>query len=862
MRRSLSRAPFRSLTGSFCRSKSGQKGWKNGGERTESSQTSASPEVGIFGGFGVAPCFIHLGFGMNSVTEFLQKQIVNALCLGKRDRASDLLLNLSQSNDSLRADDFAYILDYCARSPDPLFVMETWRTMEGKNIATNRTCNMFIIQALTRGGYLEEAFSWLTALHGSYLTGPISLYNAFLNGCARTQSTVHADYCLDLMEDRLLGKSEVTYCELLKLAVWQQSLSAVHEIWKEFVKHYSPSIISLRKFIWAFTRLGDLVSACESLQRMVNMALHGSFSVKKSAGGKFRLSNLDIPIPSKNDWAKLGELPLSDATVVASNCKNQWFFVQNGSNSSYVEANKGRRSFSIHVDDHESDLYFQNRELVNPVFHWQRGNAETLPTMKILRWSFSDIIHTCAQSKNSKLAEQLFLQMQALGLEPSSHTYDALIRAVVSERGAFEGIQLVKTMENLSMKPYDATLATLSISCSKALELDLAEALLDQIVGTPYIHTFNSLLAACDVMDQPERAVRVLAKMKQFKLKPDIWTYELLFSLFGNVNAPYESGNMFSQVEAAKRINAIERDMMNNGIQHSPLSMTNLVKALGAEGNVREMVEYFRKAGIYFAHSDSSYLWTAFCNVVLHALVECDESHMAIEIFKNMKLHGSPPDAATYNIMIDCCSNIRCFKSACALVSMMLRDGFRPENCTYTALIKILLANEDFDGALYLLDQVMSEGIQEDVLLFNTILLEAYIKGHIDIIEFVVEKMHGKKIQPDPSTCWYVFSAYVDSGFFSTAMEALQVLSLRMISEEERTFQEKRGDYEDGFVLAEDSEAEERIIKTFMDSDEHIAAALLNLRCCALAGFSISWLPSRSLWARRLSATYGGCLKK
>ena len=51
---------------------------------------------------------------------------------------------------------------------------------------------------------------------------------------------------------------------------------------------------------------------------------------------------------------------------------------------------------------------------------------------------------------------------------------------------------------------------------------------------------------------------------------------------------------------------------------------------------------------------------------------------MAIEIFKNMKSCGIPPDAATYNIMIDCCTISRCFKSACALVSMMVRDGFYP----------------------------------------------------------------------------------------------------------------------------------------------------------------------------------------
>lgn len=65
--------------------------------------------------------------------------------------------------------------------------------------------------------------------------------------------------------------------------------------------------------------------------------------------------------------------------------------------------------------------------------------------------------------------------------------------------------------------------------------------------------------------------------MKQMKVRPDIRTYELLFSLFGNVNAPYEKGNILSQVDAARRIKAIELDMAINRVQHSHLSMKNLV---------------------------------------------------------------------------------------------------------------------------------------------------------------------------------------------------------------------------------------------------------------------------------------------
>lgn len=65
--------------------------------------------------------------------------------------------------------------------------------------------------------------------------------------------------------------------------------------------------------------------------------------------------------------------------------------------------------------------------------------------------------------------------------------------------------------------------------------------------------------------------------MNSLKIKSDIRTYELLFSLFGNVNAPYEKGNILSKVDAAKRIHAIEMDMVKNGVQHSRISMENLV---------------------------------------------------------------------------------------------------------------------------------------------------------------------------------------------------------------------------------------------------------------------------------------------
>ncbi|KAB2044762.1 hypothetical protein ES319_D01G112700v1 [Gossypium barbadense] len=678
------RIPLRSIADTLCRFKSGEleRGRGNFIRRLELCRSVATINGNVF-----------LGYGGEPLTKSIQVQIVDALRLGERSRASSLLLDFGNGNQSLKANDFVYILNYCARSPDPLFVMETWRLMEEKEIDLNNTCYLLMVRALCRGGYLEEACKFMKFLrenHGTYPFLPV--YNCFLGACAKMKSIIHANQCLDLMELQRVGKNEITYSVLLKLAVWQQDLSAVREIWEDYIKHYSLNIISLRRFIWSFTRLKDLKSAYETLQHMVALAISGKHFVSRTDEGRLYSSRLDIPIPSKSELGSLN--------------------VQSGENEQSL-------AFKFDIDSSNIERSKSISATVGML-----NNYKNLPVMEVLRLSINDVLHACAQARAYGLAEQLMMLIQNLGLQPSSHTYDGFVRAIIQRRGFGAGMEMLKVMEERNLKPHDSTLAALSVQCSKALELDLAEALLEQVCECPYPYPFNAFLEACDNMDQPKRALRILAKMRQLKLQPDIRTYELLFSMFGNVNAPYEEGNRLSHVDSRKRINAIEMDMAKNGVQHSHLSMKNLLKALGAEGMTIELLQYLHVAENLFCHTNTK-LGAPMYNVVLHSLVEANESHMAIQIFKKMTSSGFLPNAATYNIMVDCCSYIKCFKSGCALVSMMVRHGFYPETRTYTALMKILLEYENFDEALSLVDQASLEGHQLDVLMYNTILKKA-----------------------------------------------------------------------------------------------------------------------------------------
>lgn len=164
----------------------------------------------------------------------------------------------------------------------------------------------------------------------------------------------------------------------------------MHEIWTDFVKNYSPSVLSLRKFIWSYTRLGDLKSAHIALQKMVALAFG-------TAGGKLPSLELDIPIPSRSE------------------------FYQN--------------NFIFEENEHSTgELYFKKMAPFDgntgqcPVNDMKSGEVESGPVafqnnyrsnflMKVLRWSFNDVVHACALTRNCGLAEQLMQQVLFLFFE-------------------------------------------------------------------------------------------------------------------------------------------------------------------------------------------------------------------------------------------------------------------------------------------------------------------------------------------------------------------------------------------------------------------------------------------------------------
>ncbi|KAF6155325.1 hypothetical protein GIB67_019851 [Kingdonia uniflora] len=231
-------------------------------------------------------------------------------------------------------------------------------------------------------------------------------------------------------------------------------MSAVHEIWNEFTKYYNPTIISLSKFIRCFARLGDLKLACEALQQVVNLAFEGSSVVNKSSKGQFNKSKLDISIPSNKQFM-----------YDTSRCLGGLL----------VETEKGCRGSLCPADNQRNDSGFDCQETQSGGFKMLKRDSRTIHLMTA---HDGFVFHDT--------------EMHSLGLEPFSHTYDGYARAVIYDKGVIDGIKVVKAMIDMNLKPCSATMTILSMRCSRILELDLAEDLLDHIVETLHLHPFNA----------------------------------------------------------------------------------------------------------------------------------------------------------------------------------------------------------------------------------------------------------------------------------------------------------------------------------------------------------------------------------
>ncbi|KAI5083327.1 hypothetical protein GOP47_0003070 [Adiantum capillus-veneris] len=808
------------------------------------------------------------------------------------------------------------MLQACWSHVNTQVAQSIWMFMLEKQISLNIYTVACLLHALCRGRQLDEALKLLYKLGKGIDVQPhIDLCSIYLNGCWSTQSASHAEKCLHYIKEKGLKENELVYLELLKLAGVRRDLKAVHKAWSLLLRCCKPGLPSMQSYcaaVRALCKIKSLEEALLTLREMVRLiARNEGFLLSERKLGI--LSPFNSKEMEHSDEIRkimegkevfescLGKEPLASGDKIASRD-------QLGDEAACDESDKldaSEQGASAQIDTQCKTALLQedapvrtkgedevspDKSFLSQILGWtrlamvnlQQSQSQELPESRQslespMTWpyedklsrlknmlvdSFNAILSVVIHKRELRLAAALFTQMRAVGLKPDVSSYNSMLTAVVKEKGLQQAFQVVKAMEVNGVQPNTRTYdAILSGFCAK-LEVDKAEALLERMLKTggdqgPSAISFNLILKACGTLDDPISALRVFSKMVEADIEPDVVTVLYLVQAFGRVNFPLEHGTPESHNELARRLEAIETYMERRNLHHNFRTFNTVLAAFSTEGMVDTVLRRLHVAEGCVGGDGLPIVDTVTFNIAITACNRAQKWAAAKDVFNRMLVLGLKPDRETYNSFMNGCAEQRKIADAFYYLDKMHEENLKPDFITYTTLIKVYCYAGDLDAAVKLLRDMEKLELAFNEATFVTLIHCASLKERLDMIEFLVEYMHRKKVQPTISICELVVSAYLNCHQTEDAVEALRVLSMRMLPEGVQSKDIlKQICLEDG-VQTEESTSE--LLKDAMIKQGPISEALLAARLSGLGNASMAeWNAEESWWAKRLRSQYIG----
>ncbi|KAH6559598.1 hypothetical protein KP509_1Z004000 [Ceratopteris richardii] len=784
-----------------------------------------------------------------------------------------------------------------------------WRFMLEKSIGPNTYSIACLLRALCQSEQLDEALKLLYKLGGDIEVQPhIAFCSIFLNGCWLANSAYHADKCLRYIKDKGLKEDESIYLELLKLAGRRKDLPAIVKAWTLIVnccKPVSPALESYCAVIKSLCLTKSLEEALFAFQEMLHV-------IAKDRGLLLREKKLDILYHLNNEYVRLsgkmdmkGEalgsiwgmqaLPLcgmietkEELSDETGQGKGSDLHASDMTASAVTEGHASLLLNTVIAKDPSNDYGASIDKILELVRLAMRNVLQTelkassadLQTTDspaaqtsvdrpntirdIVRESMNFIICAASQRKDFYLAEKLFDEISCIGLKPDVYSYNAILNFIIKERGLQQALKLVRNMEQNDVKPNTRTYNSILMGFCKKLELDKAEALLERMLQTgedqgPSVTSFNIILRACGIMDDPLRALRVFSKMVKTQISPNVGTVFHLVHAFGRVNFPFIRGTDDSQKELARRLQAIEGYMARFNLTHNFQTFNTVLAAFCTEGMADTVIRRLELAEGRVGGDGLPILTTLTFNTAINACNQAQQWDVSKDILTRMHYLGLKPNRETYNIFMNGCAEQRKVNDAFSYMNKIQEGGLKPDIITYNTLIKVCCYAGDADTAVSLLRDIEKSGLSFCDVTYVTILHCAVQKERIDIIEFLVEHMHQRNVKPTISICEHVVTAYLNCHQIEDAAEALRVLGVRMLPEGIKAENQsedvlKRIFLEDG-VQADLTTLQ--LLKDAMVKQGAVSESLLASRLSGLGNASMGeWNADESWWAKRLRSQY------
>nr|AAO64862.1 At5g25630 [Arabidopsis thaliana]BAC41864.1 unknown protein [Arabidopsis thaliana] len=383
---------------------------------------------------------------------------------------------------------------------------------------------------------------------------------------------------------------------------------------------------------------------------------------------------------------------------------------------------------------------------------------------------FNAVINAFSESGNMEDAVQALLKMKELGLNPTTSTYNTLIKGY-----------------GIAGKPERS---------SELLDLMLEEGNVD--VG-PNIRTFNVLVQAWCKKKKVEEAWEVVKKMEECGVRPDTVTYNTIATCYvqkgETVRAESEVVEKMVMKEKAKpngrTCGIVVGGYCREGRVRDGLRFVRRMKEMRVEANlvvfnslINGFVEVMDRDGI-----DEVLTLMKECNVkadvitystVMNAWSSAGYMEKAAQVFKEMVKAGVKPDAHAYSILAKGYVRAKGPKKAEELLETLIVES-RPNVVIFTTVISGWCSNGSMDDAMRVFNKMCKFGVSPNIKTFETLMW-----GYLEVkqpwkAEEVLQMMRGCGVKPENSTFLLLAEAWRVAGLTDESNKAINALKCKDI---------------------------------------------------------------------------------
>ncbi|XP_044763746.1 pentatricopeptide repeat-containing protein 1, mitochondrial [Coccinella septempunctata] len=356
------------------------------------------------------------------------------------------------------------------------------------------------------------------------------------------------------------------------------------------------------------------------------------------------------------------------------------------------------------------------------------------------------LIGACGRQGLLKKAFSLYNDMKRRGLKVTGGTYTALFNACANSPSAADGLKSAKHLRNIMVEkmyePNDTNYNAMIKAFGRCGCLSTAFAIVDEMITKKMIitsDTLNFLLQACiqDKNSGFRHALLVWRKMIKLKIKPSIYTYNLMLHTIRDCNLGdlEVTQNVISQIVNEKiQIGSETNKLLLNGTDQKLLLSTEKDLVPSTENPIQNSSLNDLSYPNLMAKTPKLGNLISLCEVVKPEdkllLVGGMNSYL-----NDMKENDCTPDIKTYTLLLDVIPSSLAAENQ--LLLHMKKSGIKIDVDFFNMLMKKRIMRQDYDNAKGVLKLMEKLSLRPNLFTYGVLAL--CCRTELEALQFLDE---------------------------------------------------------------------------------------------------------------------------